>query len=769
MARDYLKQISIEYLRGSVLPFTLMFEKGKPLTIVYGENGTGKSTICDAFEFIGQGKVGSLEDRGLGRTKRYWPSLGKRSADVLVQLDTSTGKYIGKIDGSNVLIEPANSHLQVEILRRKQILSLIEATSANRYEEVKTFINVSEAQASEEILRNLITELEKKKEQAETIVTESNESIRPFWEAAKMPDNDPLKWAEIEAARDISLAEEEANALEKLHSRYTQLQDAQKNWWDAEQKAVDAKGNAESAKDVEDNCATAISHDAKNIIAILDAAKDYLDQTPSPEKCPLCESEEKVEDLSVRVSERRKAFSALIKAQELSRRAAKYASDSKQRANVFLEALKSKCVDFTECKANRQWPDNITLPPDAIPTDPKELKPWLASTNLLLDNWKSGEHSRRSKTEFVTALKLALENLKENTRVQNDLACLVPRLQKALQYFVEERRQFTDSILSAIADEVGRLYEIVHPEEGLSKISLMLDPSRRASLNIGADFHGIDAAPQAYYSDSHLDTLGLCIFLALAALDEPEKKILVLDDVLASVDEPHVDRLIQMLYTETARFRHCVITTHYRPWKHKFRWGWLKNKECQFVELDKWTNVNGLTIIQTLPDVERLRILLAEQPPDPQLICAKAGYILEATLNFLTLLYECSVPRKSEDRYTIGDLLPAIKGKLRKALRVDILNTHDDSDDPEYTTVLLEPLLTELNRIADARNVFGCHFKELSFDLLDSDAIPFGQQVLDLMDILTDQEAGWPKNSKSGEYWATSGNTRRLYPLRKPC
>ena len=85
-----------------------------------------------------------------------------------------------------------------------------------------------------------------------------------------------------------------------------------------------------------------------------------------------------------------------------------------------------------------------------------------------------------------------------------------------------------------------------------------------------------------------------------------------------------------------------------------------------------------------------------------------------------------------------------------------------------YKTVSLAPFLEEPARIAQARNVFGCHFNELSFDLLDADAIGFGHQVLELMDVLTDDEAGWPRNDKSGEYWATRGETRRLYPLRKP-
>jgi hypothetical protein len=297
----------------------------------------------------------------------------------------------------------------------------------------------------------------------------------------------------------------------------------------------------------------------------------------------------------------------------------------------------------------------------------------------------------------------------------------------------------------------------------------MLDPAKRASLEIGTDFCGEKGAPpQAYFSESHLDTLGLCVFLALAALDGPEKTILVLDDILASVDEPHVERLIEMLYAEAVKFRHCIITTHYRPWKHKLRWGWLKTGQCQFVELTTWTNQNGLTIIRTVPDVAKLKSLLEDQPPDPQAVCSKAGFILEAALNFLTLLYECAVPRKPEDRYTIGDLLPAIKGNLRKAIRVEILDGTDESGKPKYKTVSLTPIFDELTRIAEARNVFGCHFKAISFELLEADALAFGQQVHALMELLTDPEAGWPKNSNSGEYWANSGETRRLYPLRKP-
>jgi len=449
----------------------------------------------------------------------------------------------------------------------------------------------------------------------------------------------------------------------------------------------------------------------------------------------------------------------------------KEAAAAVQRAEQQWEALrdnaKNDAEGFEKARAGFAWSADIPMPA-ATPQDTDSLEVWLAASAHLTAQWKSAETARQDKKQFIGTLRRALRTYLENVQAQQELDVLLPKLNRALEIVEEERRAFTDSILARIAGEVGRIYELVHPGEGLNKISLALDPSKRASLEIGASFCGeMGAPPQAYFSDSHLDTFGLCVFLALAAMEDPENTILVLDDVVASVDEPHVERLIEMLYAEAIEFRHCLITTHYRPWKEKLRWGWLKNGQCQFIELAKWTNQHGLTLIRSVPDVERLRILLAETPPDPQLVCAKAGVILEAALDFLTQLYECSVPRRPGGPYTLGDLLPSIAKKLRNALQVEVL-ARDAAGAPSYQTKSLTPILDELIRIAQARNVFGCHFNALSFELLDSDAIGFGQKVLELIETLADPDAGWPRNSKSGKYWANSGETRRLHPLKQP-
>jgi AAA15 family ATPase/GTPase len=58
-----LTSLKLEALRGATQPFELKFESGKKITIVYGENGSGKSTVCDAFDLLGNDGLSSLRGK----------------------------------------------------------------------------------------------------------------------------------------------------------------------------------------------------------------------------------------------------------------------------------------------------------------------------------------------------------------------------------------------------------------------------------------------------------------------------------------------------------------------------------------------------------------------------------------------------------------------------------------------------------------------------------------------------------------------------------
>lgn len=127
-ASGALNSLEITAFRGSSSTFTLPFQKNRKLTLVYGENGTGKTTICDALEFLALERVSSLDNYGLGKgLHKFWPSAGRALSDITVTLNTASGPCVGKVIGTGVLVSPANLRPKIELLRRQQILNLIQA------------------------------------------------------------------------------------------------------------------------------------------------------------------------------------------------------------------------------------------------------------------------------------------------------------------------------------------------------------------------------------------------------------------------------------------------------------------------------------------------------------------------------------------------------------------------------------------------------------------------------------------------------------------
>ncbi len=770
-ANTPLKSFSITAFRGASKTFTLPFEKGRKLTLVYGENGTGKTTICDAFELLAHERVSSLDGYGLGKgLEQYWPTAGKSATDLSIALETSADTCSAKVVNKKVVVAPVSSRPKIELLRRQQILDLIQAQPKERYDAIKRFIDIGAFETSEEALRQQGKALADECSRAQQAEGHSLQELQGFYEAAGSPASlNPVTWAKHKLAESATNLDSDISAIGNLRSTFDTLkgfperaETRQKTLADATKTLADAEAGLAAA-------ATAVIDGAAGTLAVLESGSEYLKDHPDAAECPLCLSKENAVGLANDVSSRLANLGALRSA-TAKRQQCAMALTNARAAVTQLDVDYTKAIAaYTTAKDGHEWKAEVKLPADAPPVKLMSLAAWLVVNETTAQTWPTVEAAWRDEKKFTATLKTASDRYDVNLTKRSELEALVPKLEEALKCCVEQRQAFTNTIIGAIAQEVGKLYERIHPGEGLDAIALPLDPKKRASIELEAKFSGKDVPPQAYFSQSHLDTLGLCIFLSLAARDRPDETILILDDVLGSVDEPHVERIVGMIYEFSESFRHTIVTTHYRPWRERFRWGALKpGQPCQFVELSGWNIADGMSLVGCIPEIDRLKGLLAQSQPDTQTICSKAGVILEYALDYLTQRYECLVPRRQGNAYTIGDLLPAIDNKLRNALRVEIRDGLTDSNATPINVVQLKPILEELSRIAQVRNVMGAHFKTISFELLDQDAIGFANHVVQLVDALLHPEDGWPRNDKSGSYWRNSGDSRRLHPLKRP-
>lgn len=765
-----LKSLTLTAFRGSSSTFTLPFEANRKLTLLYGENGTGKTTICDAFEFLAKGNIGSLDDRGMGASlAKFWPTAEKPASAVSVILETHSSKCTGTIAGTKVAVTPEAARPRAEILRHRRILKLMEAQPKDRYDEIARFIDIQTFERSEESLRQLGKSLGTEKQQATTAEQENLTVLQGYYDNAGSPAGlNPVTWAEQKLAMPAEDLATDIAAIGKLRTAFESLKGHPEKLALRRDAVTTAQAAADTADQNQLAATAAIGDAAGDTLNVLAAGDAYVAAHPDLDECPLCESAENVAGLGAAIKSRLAQLEAL-QASTLEWRkqhaALEVAKQSLQQAEADYAAAVSA---FTAAQSGHTWKPDVVLPSTPAPTDPAGLPAWLADNETLAATWATVDVAWRDESQSRAQTKTVLERYQTNTARVKELNALIPKVENALSQCEKERKAFTDGIMSDIAQKVGELYELVHPGEGLNKIALELDPKKRASLELKAQFSAQHAPPQAYFSQSHLDTLGLCVFLALALRDKPEATILVLDDVLSSVDEPHVERVIGMIYEVSTKFQHTVVSTHYRPWREKFRWGLLKpDQVCQFVELTTWSLSHGLTLSGSIPEIALLKKYLNDTPVDVQVVCGKAGVILEALLDFLTLKYGCAVPRRPGGSYTLGDLLPAINGKLLAALKVESLD-HSSGAPPAISAVELKPILDEITKIAAARNVLGAHFNPNAFDLYPTDGINFAKEVEKLADALICPDHGWPTRDKSGSHWNNGGDTRRLHPLKKP-
>ena len=766
-----LKSLTLTAFRGASETFKLDFEPKKKLTIVYGENGTGKTTICDAFEILAKGEAGSLKDKGIDATRhKYLNSAKKKPEDLSVSLETAQGAACtGQLSGKTVVVTPESGRPRLAIMRRKQMLEFVEATPADRYKAIAGFIDIATFEQSEANLKKLVGDLGNEKTFADGMVLQAYTALADVYASAgNSPGQNPAEWAAALLAQPEGNEAQEQAAVDMLVAQYQALAAYPGQLQDRDTVVAKAQSALGTAEGEMAGSACAASASATELVVVLEAGQHYLEAHPDSDVCPLCESAERATGLATTIRDRLNHFAAVREAKTKLDKCRLTLEQAKANRDHLKTSYAENLTGYQAARTGFTWDQKYTFPESLPPQAIADLQAWLDANNDILGKWKDIEASLRQGKERRENAARALKRYNDNTGTVTELGDFIPKLEQAYALMKSQRQAFTDSIISEIATKVGALYEQVHTGEGKDKIVLALDHAKRASIDLNAEFSGQDAPPQAYFSQSHLDTLGLCIFLALALREKPGETVLILDDVLGSVDEPHVDRVIEMICSVTKDFRHTLITTHYGPWRHKYRWGMIKGVHpCQFVHL-LGSGLDG--VIQatgSIPETELLRAMTLQQPHDLQAIVGKAGVVLEALLNFVAERYRCKLPFKPNGKHTLGELLPNVKGKLRDALHIEIV-VGDGTAVTIKDKIQFKPVLDEISGIVTVRNEVGAHYNTDGFEVPDAKALAFADHVLTLADAMICPDHGWPTSDASGSHWANSGGTRRMHPLKEP-
>jgi hypothetical protein len=385
--------------------------------------------------------------------------------------------------------------------------------------------------------------------------------------------------------------------------------------------------------------------------------------------------------------------------------------------------------------------------------------------SLSIDKVRTYRKNVQKSIEQHNLIKVNLDAYLSNKIAGEQLSVLCNKLKSAHDIHEYERKKEIDSLLASLSGDIDSLYNVLHPDERIGTIILYLKENARASLELGANFESeTNIPPHAYYSESHIDTLGICIFLALAKFNQSE--VVVLDDVLTSVDSQHLSRFIDMLSIIAPDFDQIIVTTHYRTWRERYRTGRGALSNTQVIELGQWTLTNGIRTRAFTTELELLKRELLKNGFDRQVIASKAGVILESILDFLTLTYHLKVRRNHRHEYSLGDLADSFDRNISEALKIQRRHEENTSED-----TMIAPLVMAATRLPWVRNCVGCHFQVLGSEVADTEVLEFGNSVMKLANVLMCPTCSTlPIKKVAGSYWECKcqNGSMIMKPLEHP-
>ncbi len=136
------------------------------------------------------------------------------------------------------------------------------------------------------------------------------------------------------------------------------------------------------------------------------------------------------------------------------------------------------------------------------------------------------------------------------------------------QTFIKSRDDVLEDVYKSIENRFIEFYSFMHDEDEANFKTEF--KHNKSSFEIDVDFYGRGMnPPHSLHSEGHQDSMGVCLFLALnEQLSIPFLNLIVLDDVIMSVDSQHRQKFCKLLnkyFKETQ----LVITTHDQVWANQ--------------------------------------------------------------------------------------------------------------------------------------------------------------------------------------------------------
>ncbi len=720
-----IKSLEINGLRGVKKNLSINLDSSKSI-LIYGDGGSGKSSIVDALEWFYYDKVEHLSSeeigtKGINALRNIFLS---DEEDAYVELKYSDSRYDSrkrlflkksKLTSENTnAMQAFNDYIDTSlkenlILRYKDLLRFILSTKTEKLKEISSIIGFSEVSRIKDVFKKAANELKNDLKRSNfdyhvnakqsLIMSQVGQNIwndEQYLNAVKELVV-PLKLqAEI---KDILSIDNILELIKKPEDKEALTQQL------SYEKVIGSMGNLKSSFDDTRSSYEKFHKKYQEILKDIDKFKKIsLEKLLSAglsvlekrifedDKCPLCLQEksrdELIDELRKRVEELavfKKETDELLEEKSSTQRfiqntLTEIESILKEKSLLLeenaetkkeVEGLKELVSKALESIKEFSLKDMVKLntPEEFIYIDNSMLQRLVSILSTKKEKIITGKKDDLVFSIYskILSVKQAYAEISSLKRASNILMEQQQSMELIYNEFVKKQREGLCSFLESISKDINDLYLFMNDSENVSEIKLIpLDSGDEfAGITLQFKFHSkSESPPHKYLSESHLNCLGICLFLASVKAFNKTNKFFVLDDVISSFDTSHRGRFARLLIEKFSDYQ-IFLFTHEKDW-YELVSNMIKGRKWDVKKIT-WDHENGASIDEPLPDL-KIRIENKIKNSDTSELGNMIRKYLERQLKNICFNLEVKVRflfnDHNENRMS-NELLSELKSKLK--------------------------------------------------------------------------------------------------------
>jgi recombinational DNA repair ATPase RecF len=717
-----INNLKIKGIRGAKDSIELPLN-GKSI-LLYGDNGTGKSSISDAIEWFYTNKIKHLstpeidtsdairnaklsDDENSEVSITYTNSL----LDATKTLYLKNNKLVQKGSNTSELFKNylEDSEKENLISRYQYIRNFVDKAKGEKLKHLSDIIGFEEVTKIKSVLLKSLNNAKSnlKTQNFETLINNEKEKLILNIGASTTQEknlfdtiNNKIKklntGIEVKSFEDIinllillskgldpnqqfelKFLEDSKSALTLLKSEAKLLEDEYSKYFN-EFELI--------ANDVEAIKQTFFEELLKSGTKIL--SSKYL----KDDNCPLClqtkNSDELLSEIKIR----------LANIEESSQKKAKFGIALNSVKNIAIERIKRLDILLNNTQADKENNQNIKEGLTAIKTkiqnyqNTADVKITSGDKLPVLDIIKLVENdfellkiindriikiqeSQKGETPAVlysniTASRDAFLNIKKFEAQKVILENQQKSFQLIYDEFEKQQKQGLDNFINSFSVKINEYYQFMNPDEPFQDIEIITkgEEDELDGLTIKYKYNDKwEVNPLKHFSESHLNCLGLSFFLASVDAFNKENDFIILDDVISSFDSNHRRRFADLLFDKFSKHQ-IIVLTHEKEWFTNIISPKAKNKGWLVNEI-KWTEEKGTFIKEKPSDLkESILYQLAEGNIDN--IGNPMRKYLEHCLKDIALNLDAKLSFRyndSNEHRMPYELLMAIRSEIKKS------------------------------------------------------------------------------------------------------